>query len=350
MRARGDPTSALFTESPIESRHAIIIPQSGKPTAIVRDFEKPKGNLRVTRFKKGDEFFKTVRHELSKLSRRPTVAVNYSKNVFKKHNYNTDFLLYSEVTSLKRMLKAKKILPAEELNYEMRAVKDAKELRLHKKACQHSLEIMQLLQESFRGRSELELSALAQFEMRKRGLTEAFQTIVAYGKNTTNVHAAQSNRKAKPGDLIMIDMGAAVKLRCADITRTFAYKKATRKQEQAYLAVKAAQMYAASFIQPNNTGLQVDSAANDVLKSRGYGDFIKHGAGHPLGVTIHDVGPNFSQDYFGRLKRLQPNMIMTIEPGIYTGRWGIRIEDDILVTKKRPKWLTQSPGELEILR
>ncbi len=350
MRARGDPTSSLFLDKPVESRHAVIVPRSGKPIAVVRSFEKVNGNVRIKRFEKGDEFFPLLRRELRKLSRRPTIAVNYSKNVFKKNNYNMDFLLYSEVAGLKRLLKVKKVIPAEELNYQMRAVKDKKEIKLHKKACKASLEIMKLLQQSFRGRSELELAALSNFEMQKRGLTEAFPTIVAYGKNTTQVHASPGKRKAKPGDMIMIDMGAAFNFRCADITRTFAYGKATKKQEQVYLAVKAAQLYAAGKIRPGASGESIDSAANEILKAHGFEKFIKHGAGHPLGVTIHDVGPNFSQNYPGRKLPLAPNMILTIEPGVYLKSFGVRIEDDILVTKGSPRWLTRSPVELEVLR
>jgi len=194
------------------------------------------------------------------------------------------------------------------------------------------------------GITEIELAGLLDFQIRKAGATNSFDTIVAFGPNGSRPHHQPGRRKLKKKDTVLIDFGAKYKGYCSDITRCFVLGEASALYRKVFNVVERAQAAAIKAIAPGVKLTTVDSAARDVIRAADlpvYG----HGTGHGLGLEIHEK-PFLKGDAKGTLKAGQ---VITIEPGIYIpGKLGVRIEDDVLVTDTGRRVLTRqcphSPG------
>jgi len=140
------------------------------------------------------------------------------------------------------------------------------------------------------------------------------------------LHYRANNAPLQAGELVVLDSGAEFAGYAADITRTYPVDgRFSMLQRKVYDIVLKSQLAAIATVRPGATFEQVDRAARDVITKAGYGDFFIHGIGHHLGLEVHDITPN---------EPLKAGAIITIEPGIYLPheRFGVRIEDDILVT------------------
>jgi Xaa-Pro aminopeptidase len=186
------------------------------------------------------------------------------------------------------------------------------------------------------GVSENELAGRLDFEIRKLGAVISFDTIVAFGANGSRPHHQPGQRKLRKNDTILIDFGVKHKSYCCDITRCFAKGRPSQFYRKVYEAVKASQAAAIQTVKAGILMREVDSAARNVIGICGmpvYG----HGTGHGLGMEIHEE-PYVTDKSKGKLKAGQ---VITVEPGIYMpGKLGVRIEDDVLVTKGGCKILT----------
>lgn len=184
--------------------------------------------------------------------------------------------------------------------------------------------------------SESELAGLLDFEIRKLGARNSFETIVAFGPNASRPHHQPGARKLKNRDTILIDFGAKYKGYCSDITRCFTVGGMTAFYKKVYDVVEQAQAAAIRLIKPGAKITQVDAAARQVIAESGlpvYG----HGTGHSFGLEIHE-SPFLKADAKGALKAGQ---VITIEPGVYMpGKLGVRIEDDMLVAETGYRILT----------
>ena len=173
-----------------------------------------------------------------------------------------------------------------------------------------------------------------------------FFPIVAFGPNTANPHAAPTNQELKLGDLVLIDWGANIDGYFSDITRTFAIGDIHPELEQIAEFVMEANAAGRSAVKAGITANEVDLAARKVIDKAGYGEYFIHRTGHGLGREAHEE-PYISQ-YDQTI--LEPGMTFTIEPGIYLpNRGGVRIEDDVVVTKDGCISLTHQPRELSQL-
>lgn len=144
--------------------------------------------------------------------------------------------------------------------------------------------------------------------------------------NGTVLHYRANNAPLVAGDLVVLDSGAQYAGYAADITRTYPVNgRFTKRQRAVYDIVLKSQLAAIAAVRPGATFGQIDKAARDVITKAGFGDFFIHGIGHHLGLEVHDITPN---------EPLKAGAVITIEPGIYlpAERFGVRIEDDILVT------------------
>ncbi|MHC4153057.1 MAG: M24 family metallopeptidase, partial [Planctomycetota bacterium] len=182
------------------------------------------------------------------------------------------------------------------------------------------------------------------FEIRKMGAIISFDTIVAFGANSSRPHHQPGSKKLKKNDTILIDFGVKYKNYCCDITRCFVKGRPSRFYSKVYQAVKASQTAAIKTVRAGVLKREVDSAAREVIGICGlpvYG----HGTGHGLGMEIHEE-PYVTDKSKGKLKTGQ---VITVEPGVYLpGKMGVRIEDDVLVTKDGCKLLT--PGDFKSLK
>lgn len=230
----------------------------------------------------------------------------------------------------------------------LRSQKDAGEIAAITEAASIAAKALeQTLSRIKPGISESELAGVLDLEVRKLGARIGFDTIVAFGPNASRPHHQPTTRKLRPADTILIDFGAKYRGYCCDITRCFAFGRATALYKRAYGAVELAQAAAIEKIKAGVEMVKVDAAARDVICDSGlpvYG----HGTGHGFGLEIHEL-PFVKPESKGRLKAGE---VLTIEPGIYMpGKLGVRIEDDILVSQTGCEILTRNcPHSYQILR
>ena len=148
------------------------------------------------------------------------------------------------------------------------------------------------------------------------------------------LHYVANDQPLRDGELIVIDSAASYKGYASDITRTIPVGgKFTADQREIYEVVLASQLAAIKAARPGAQMFEVEAAARKVIDKAGFGDAFIHSIGHPLGLAVHDVVPDHA---------LAENMVITIEPGVYLKdrSLGVRIEDDILITKKGNRVMT----------
>ncbi len=198
------------------------------------------------------------------------------------------------------------------------------------------------------GMTELEVASILIQELLKAGSEGnlPFQPIVSTGPNGANPHAVPSSRQLQHGDLLVIDFGASHQGYFSDITRTFAVGGYSDEQEKVYNSVRAANQAGHSAAKPGVTCGSVDEATRKVIEDKGYGQYFIHRTGHGLGMQGHE--PPYIRS--GNPMVLEPGMTFTIEPGIYLpDQFGVRIEDDVIVTQDGLHSFTTFPKDLQTI-
>ncbi len=206
--------------------------------------------------------------------------------------------------------------------------------------------IVQVIRE---GMTEREIALELEFYIRKRGAERAaFDFIVVSGANTSLPHGVPTNKPIERGDFITMDFGAVVDGYHSDMTRTVAMGAVSEEQRHVYDTVLKAQREALGVLKAGLPCVEGDAAARRVIESAGYGDRFGHATGHGVGVQIHEE-PRLSAA--AGEQRLQVGNIVTVEPGIYLeGRFGVRIEDMVLIEESGCRNLTKSPKELLFIK
>ncbi len=197
------------------------------------------------------------------------------------------------------------------------------------------------------GRSEKELALEMEFYIRKNGSDGiAFDFIVVSGENSSLPHGVPTDRKFQKGDFVTMDFGARVNGYCADMTRTVALGEVTDEQKSVYNTVLKAQEMALNKIKEGAVCKDIDAIAREFINKSGFENCFGHGLGHSLGIEIHESPACNTRD----MTKLQVGNIMTVEPGIYLeNKFGVRIEDTVLVTDNGYENFIKSPKELTIL-
>ncbi|RJP28824.1 MAG: aminopeptidase P family protein [Candidatus Omnitrophota bacterium] len=182
------------------------------------------------------------------------------------------------------------------------------------------------------GKTELEISGIIEQFIRFHGAeSSSFNIIVASGSNASYPHHITSSSKIKANQPLLIDLGSRYKGYNCDLTRVFFLGKITPLVRKVYKIVLEAQELAIKKVRPGISIKEIDQAARQHIANNGYGGFFGHSLGHGVGLEVHEA-PNITAN---NKIRLQPGMVFTIEPGIYLpGKFGIRIEDMVVVTKK----------------
>ena len=227
----------------------------------------------------------------------------------------------------------------------LRAIKAEDELELIRRATEITNEAyVRLGEERFVGRTERDLAfTFARFIHELGGHGEAFPTTVASGPNGATPHAGTSDRVVETGETVVVDAGAVLDGYASDCTRTFATGPLPDELARAYDVVLEAQREGLGAVVAGVNGKDADAAARDVIAGAGLGEHFGHGLGHGVGLMVHEA-PTLrpeSQD------TLEPNNVVTVEPGVYLpGVGGIRIEDLVVVRDGEPVVLTSYPKEL----
>lgn len=199
--------------------------------------------------------------------------------------------------------------------------------------------------ELYTGMTELEAARLIKKAFIKYGThVLSFPPIVAFGKNSANIHHEPNKTKLKAGDIVMFDIGCAVNHYCSDMTRTYFWSKPSARQKKVYLDVlKAQELAVKKLMKGERRAWIIDATARKFLAKK-YKNNFKHGLGHGVGTVIHEW-PNFkpkSEDV------IPIGCVMTVEPGIYLkGLGGVRIEDLYLITKNGVRCLTKPPKRFQ---
>jgi Xaa-Pro dipeptidase len=229
--------------------------------------------------------------------------------------------------------------------WELRKVKDEKEIELMRKAGELTSEGMKAAYEALAsGLKEYEVAAEIEYAMRKRGsYGTAFETAVSSGPRSAFPHGGCSDREIREGDLVVVDFGATYKFYRSDMTRTLMAGKPSEKQKKLYEIVKTAQEKAFEAIKPNVKAKDVDAVARKIIEDAGYGEYFVHGLGHGVGLEVHEP-PTLSSS---SKEALTVGNVVTDEPGIYlVGYGGVRIEDTVLVQKNGAEKLMNGPYSL----
>lgn len=197
------------------------------------------------------------------------------------------------------------------------------------------------------GKTEKEIALELEFFMRKNGSEGvAFDTIAVSGKNSSLPHGVPTDKPLEKGDFLTMDFGAVWSGYCSDMTRTVGIGSLNDEQINIYNTVFDAQKAALDCIGPKKICKNIDKIARDLIYNAGFEGKFGHGLGHSVGLEIHENPACNTRDE----TELKPGMIMTVEPGIYLeNKFGVRIEDMVLITKNGFENLTKSPKELIIL-
>lgn len=171
----------------------------------------------------------------------------------------------------------------------------------------------------------------------------SFETIVAAGLHAAYSHHDNTNVKLKSGQVVICDFGIFVDGYCSDMTRTFAIDGVSEDLINIYNIVYEAQQKAIKSVKIGKTFNEVDKAAREIIKEYGYAKYFVHSLGHGLGLEVHEA-PTINMD---SKTKMQENCTFTVEPGVYVpGLGGVRIEDDVLITKSGTELLTKYSRKL----
>ncbi len=312
----------------------------GSPQVIVvSDFrfqeqiQREAPHVRAVIRKKGliEELEKLVkRHRLRKVALQPDhVSVSLHKR-------------------LAKAIGSKRLLAADDGLITQRAVKDDGEVKaivaalaIQQRAYRDTLRFMSP------GKTEAEVAAFLEHRMRTLGADGvSFPSIVAADANAALPHAIPGARKLKKGGIVLVDWGARYRGYCSDMTRVAALGSMSKTMRHVYEVVLEAQLAAIDAIAPGKGLAEIDDVARRIIRKAGFGRRFGHGLGHGIGLDIHEqptLSPRADADAV-----LREGHVVTVEPGIYLpGVGGVRIEDDVLVTARGRRVLSNLPKSLE---
>ena len=261
--------------------------------------------------------------------------------------FEEDFLTVAEYRTYEEKLNARLVPCQKDINA-FRVVKEEYEL-------QRMREAQAITDKSFTevckrikvGMTEKELCAELIYCLYKNGAEGlSFAPIVVAGPNSSMPHGVPGDRKLQKGDFITMDFGVLYKDYCSDMTRTVALGYATDEMKLVYETVLKAQLAGIAVTKAGVTGQAIDGAARKVISDAGYGDYFGHGYGHCLGLQVHEA-PNCNPN---NDKPMPAGCVSSAEPGIYLpGKFGVRIEDCVIIKENGVENLAHSPKELIVI-
>ncbi|MDO4575567.1 MAG: Xaa-Pro peptidase family protein [Planctomycetia bacterium] len=244
----------------------------------------------------------------------------------------------SQAEALRREVTSE-LVPVSGWVEKLRSVKDRAEIAKIREAGRIARNAFHVVRASLTpDKTEKQIADEMENVMRKLGAKRAgFPTIVAVGANAALCHCVPGDVRVKDADFLLIDWGAEYQGYTSDLTRVLITGKPSAEFRKIYRIVLEAQRKAIEAIRPGVRCCDVDRVARSYISRRGYGKCFGHGLGHGIGLYIHE-SPSFSA---GCDTVLEPGMVLTVEPGIYIeGMGGVRIEDDIVVTRNGCEVLT----------
>jgi len=314
---------------------------------------------------KTPKFFKL--ENISKLWKNEAVLKEHWLKTLKKYRiknlgFEGDSISYRQFKKIKALSSKIKFVETSGIVEEIRSVKEPEEIKNIKKSQEINEKVFKKVLAIIRDAAaknkpitEEEIAWKIRVFGHELGAEDvSFAPIVAFGANSSIPHHESGKTRLKKNDIVLIDMGMRYHGYCSDMTRTFFLGTPTPEQKKVYDTVLQAQLTAIQQIKTGIPEQKIDTTCREYISSKKYGKYFTHGTGHGVGLDIHEI-PSFhetkSSQKTTRKKqssrkkpetKLQPDMIVTVEPGIYlTGKFGVRIEDMILVTEKGRQNLTK---------
>jgi Xaa-Pro dipeptidase len=319
---------------------ALVVPDDGEPSLILPSLEAEKAkeqssikNVRSYTDEEGPH--RLIKSTLSELGLgRGTVGVE-------------SFLPFRFFQEVSKAIPKSTIEDATIAVMELRLTKDAEELATMKKAARMVEEGILAGIDAIRvGATELQIGFEIERRIRELGGERVPFNAVLAGRNAALPHGDSSETKVRSGDCLLMDVSATYRGYYADLTRTVFVEKTSATQKEVYRTVLDAQTAAISAIKPGLVAGSLDRTARAVITTAGYGDYFLHRTGHGLGLDVHEE-PSITSSCS---LVLRPGMTFTVEPGIYLpGKLGVRIEDDLAVTKDGVETIGKCDKELLVL-
>ena len=331
-----------FSDDPGERLLVLLVPAEGDALFIVPELYEAQirsasgGRAGIVAWSDGQGPAEALQEALSRLAPRGLILVD-------------DALWSSFLLAIQDALPNCRCVPAGRALAELRMRKDSLEVELLEKAgaCADAA-FARVLEARFEGSTELELAARLEEAMAGAGAEEpGFKTLVASGPNSALPHYRAGHRRVGRGDVVILDFGCRVGGYCSDISRTVVCGEPTDEVRRAHAAVKEAQRLAVDAVRPGQRAGDVDRAARGYLEGEGIGRQFVHRTGHGIGLDVHEH-PYIAE---GNSIQLQEGMTFSIEPGVYfPDRFGIRIEDVVVVTESGARPMTTATHELLVVR
>lgn len=310
-------------------------------------FISPKGNTYLTDFRYLEAAAANLNKKIFSLKRirrslLEELVLLFRARGARRIGFEGQHVSYGEYARLKERLGASRTLvPMTGAVEELRQVKSGPELVKIRQAVvitERSLMFASTCIEP--GRKEVEIAGELERFIRYHGAyASAFDIIVASGPNSSVPHHVTSERRLRNNEPVLIDMGVDYQGYKSDLTRTFFLGRMTPSFRKIYGIVARAQAKALQQVTPGAAINKPDKIARQTITKAGYGGFFGHSLGHGVGLQVHEA-PYLSAKQQGTLK---PGMVFTVEPGIYLpGKFGVRIEDMALVTRKGAEVLSGS--------
>ncbi len=240
------------------------------------------------------------------------------------------------------------LVPMTDFIEQLRMVKDDQEIDTIRKACSISdkafIDVLDFIKPG--ETTELAVANFLDFRMREYGASGiSFDTIAASGYRSAMPHGVASDKVIQSGETLTLDFGCYYHHYVSDMTRTIHVGQVTDEEREIYDIVLQANQ---ALIEKAKAGLSYrdfDAIPRAVINEAGYGEHFTHGIGHGIGLDVHEI------PYFGHSdEKIQAGMVLTDEPGIYLdGKYGVRIEDDLLITETGCEILTLAPKELIVI-
>jgi Xaa-Pro aminopeptidase len=260
--------------------------------------------------------------------------------------FEADYTTVAAAAEMRKLVHKKiEWKPTTGLIMRQRMIKDAQELQLITDAVKLGAAVYDDALQALRpGVRESEVAGKLENAARQAGADGmSFETIVAAGKRSALPHGRASNQPIPRHGFVVVDSGVILRGYCSDMTRTVHVGRVTREERGWYETVLEAQLAGIAAVTPGKTAAEVDQAARQVLRKAKLDRYFTHSTGHGVGLEIHEP-PRLAKQ---QADRLEPGMVITIEPGVYVpGRGGIRIEDMLVVTGSGSQVLTPANKEL----
>jgi Xaa-Pro dipeptidase len=317
----------------------IVVPKKGEAFAYCPKFESGKvkkvtGIEKFVNYSDEEGPYETLKRWVKEDSVKEEAVISMEFLAARLKEYDV----------VKSALPNMKLVDARDLMAELRMAKDEKELELIQKAADISDEmIKEMLNVLEPGVKESDLRKAGMKVIEKHGVNLSFMS-VASGPKASDPHSTSEDRVIEEGEFVIIDTGALYEGYTSDITRTLPAGKVSEKLEEIYNVVKAANKAGKEAVRPGVTCEYIDQVTRKVIEDAGYGEYFTHRTGHGMGLEVHEE-PYIVE---GNKVELKVGHVFTVEPGIYIpGLGGVRIEDNVVVTKDGSKTITNYPREMQ---